>query len=494
MKKIIFFFTCFLLLSSSIYAQEKHVQEIEYELSNEIEDEHILLPIDSTNLILMNLKIRSFSRKGIVEIKRLNQNLNEEWNSIFEISKEFQIVKYFLDEENLHILLKENDEKKISVLKVNIKTGEYLVFDSALLTNMDVSFFGHLNHKYILAGEYNDRPVAEIHKVIDKTAKVFPQIYGNRQEISSLEIYNSRIYFFVKEKNRCQMMTFVYDTDAKLIEKALIGDKNNVILNVKLVKTPSKSAFFTGNYATFCSEFSTGFFIFKQSNLTDIHFYPFNAFNNYYAHLPEKKQLRLKQRIQQRNVKGKMNVTRARVNLQEPRLINNEIVMLAEIYYPEYKSNVFTSRSLLRLGENYASQKEFNNYRYSNAVICTFDSTSKLTWDYSISMDGLESNVLSQKAHLTYENDLILFAYPKESKIFLKTLKKNEKPVEVPTLNLKKEQNTNISDIKVDLFYWYGKHFVSYGYKTARMGGELLQKEFFYIRKLDFPVEDQKSK
>jgi hypothetical protein len=492
MKKILYFCICMLQMSL-LQAQEKTVQEVEYELSNEIEDEHILLPVDSTDLILMNLKIRSFSRKGIIELKRLDKNLKEEWNSVFEISKNYEIVKYFLDTENLHILLKENDEKKISILKVNTKTGEYLVFDSDLLTNMDVSFFGHLNNKYILAGEYNDKPVAEIHKVIDKTAKVFPQIYGNRQEISSLEIENDKIYFFVKEKNKCQMMAFVYDIEAKLIEKALIGDKKNVILNVKLVKTPSRNAFFTGNYATYCSEFSTGFFIFNQNNLTDIHFYPFNTFNNYYAHLPEKRQLRLKQRIQQRKIKGKMNVTRARVNLQEPRLINNEIVMLAEIYYPEYKTNVFNNRSLLRLGENYTSSKEFNNYRYSNAVICTFDSTSKLTWDYSIGMNGLESNVLSQKAHLTFENDLMLFAYPKESSIFLKTLKKNEKPVEIPAVNLKKDQSNNVSDIKVDLFYWYGKHFVSYGYKTARMGGELLQKEFFYIRKLDFPATEEKK-
>jgi hypothetical protein len=492
MKKLLFFFI-FIFQMSLALAQEKAVQEVEYELSNEIDDEHILLPIDSTQLILMNLKVRSFSRKSIIEIKRLDQNLKEEWTTIFEITKNFQIVKYFLDEENLHVLLKESDEKLISVLKVNVKTGEYLVFDSELLTNMEVTFFGHLNNKYILAGEYNDKPVAEIHKVIDKTAKVFPQIYGSRQEISSLEIENDRIYFFVKEKNKCQMMAFVYDIDAKLIEKALIGNKNNVVLNVKMVKTPAKNAFFTGNYATFCSEFSTGFFVFNQQNLADIHYYPFNSFNNYYAHLPEKKQLRLKQRIQQRKVKGKMNVTRARVNLQEPRLYNNEIVMLAEIYYPEYKSNVFTSRSLLRLGENFSTQKEFNNYRYSNAVICTFDSTNKLTWDYSISMSGLESNVLSQKAHLTFENDLIYFAFPKDSEIYLKTLKKNEKPVEVPTLNLKKDQSNNVSDIKVDMFYWYGKHFVSYGYKTARMGGEMLQKEFFYIRKLDFPNPEIKK-
>jgi hypothetical protein len=489
--KLAFFVFLFSLGFSK--AQDKALRELEMELRHDIEDEHILLPIDSTELILMNLQIRSFSRKGVIVLTRLNQNLEKEWKFEFEINKYYQIVKYYLDKESLHILLQEEDKKAISVLKVNVRTGEYLVFETALLTNMDIRFFGHLDNKYILGGEYNDRPVAEIHKIIDKTAKVFPQIYGSRQEISSLEIDGPLIYFFLKEGRKCQMTSYMYDSDGKLIEKTNLGDNKNVILNVKLLKVPDGQSFFTGNYANYCSEFSTGFFVFTKTEMKKIHFYPFNTFNNYYAHLPEKRQERLKNRIKNRNSKGKANVTRARVNLQEPILVKDEILMLAEIYYPEYKNNVFSSRSLFRLGENYTSPKEFNNYRYSNAVICTFDSTGKLTWDYSISMEGLESNVLSQKAHLTFQNENMLFAYPKESKILLKTLRKNDKPIDVPTVDLKKEQSAYISDIKVDLFYWYGAHFVSYGYKTARIPGGFDQKEFFYIRKLDFPATEEKK-
>ena len=471
-------------------AQEKPIQEIEMELRADIEDEHILLPIDSTQLLLMNLKTKAFSRKSSIAFQRLDEDLKIIWTSEFEIAKNYEIVKYYLDSDFLHVLLKENDEKEISVLKINVKSGEFLVFESSLLTNSEISFFGHVQNKYIFAGEYNDKPVAEIHKIIDKTAKIVPQIYGNHQEISSLEIDNMDIYFFVKDQKKCQMTSFKFDIDGKLIAKNPIGDKNKVILNVKMVKNTSQNSYFTGNYATYCSEFSTGFYIFNKNVLEKIHYYPFNDFNNYYAHLPEKRQERLKSRIQNRKTKGKQNVTRARVNVQEPRLIQNEIVMLAEIYYPEYKNNAFSSRSLLRLGENFTSPKEFNNYRYSNAVICTFDSLGKLTWDYSISMSGLESNALSQKAHLTFENDRLLFAYPKESKIVLKSLKKNDKPIEMPPVNIKREQTGNISDIKVDMFYWFGKHFVSYGYKTARIGTEFNQKEFFYIRKLDFPDEE----
>ncbi len=490
MKKLIFF-VLFAMGYGSSYAQDKPIHEIEMELRNDIEDEHILLPIDSTSLLLVNLKTKSFSRKSSVVLQRLDEHLKNVWSNEFEINKDYEIVKYYLDNEFMHILLKEKNEKPISVLKANIKNGEILVFDSQLLTNSEVNFFGHVQNKYVFGGEYNDKPVAEIHKIIDKTAKIFPQIYGNHQEISSLEIDDDNIYFFVKDQKKCHMQSFKFDIEGKLISKNLLGDKNKVILNVKMVKNTNQKAFFSGNYATYCSEFSTGFFIFNKNEIEKIHFYPFNDFNNYYAHLPEKRQDRLKNRIKNRKEKGKDNATRARVNVQEPRLIQNEIVMLAEIYYPEYKNNVFSSRSLLRLGENFTSPKEFNNYRYSNAVICTFDSLGKLTWDYSISMSGLESNVLSQKAHLTFENDQILFAYPKESKILLKSLKKSDKPVEKASVNLKSEQSGNISDIKVDLFYWFGKHFVSYGYKTARIGSELMQTEFFYIRKLDFPEEEK---
>ncbi len=490
MKKI-FFVLCIVLGFGSANAQQKPIQEIEMELRNDIEDEHILLPIDSTNLLLVNLKTKSFSRKSSILLKRFDEDLKNIWTNEFEINKDYEIVKYYLDQEYLHILLKEKSEKAISVLKVNHKNGEILVFESALLTNSEISFFGHVQNKYIFGGEYNDKPVAEIHRIIDKSAKIFPQIYSNHQEISSLEIDDEHIYFFVKDQKKCNMYSYKFDIDGKLISKNLLGDKNKVVLNVKMVKNTSQKTFFTGNYATYCSEFSTGFFIFNKNEIEKIHFYPFNDFNNYYAHLPEKRQDRLKNRIKNRKQKGKENATRARVNVQEPRLIQNEIVMLAEIYYPEYKNNVFSSRSLLRLGENFTSPKEFNNYRYSNAVICTFDSLGKLTWDYSIGMSGLESSVLSQKAHLTFENDRMLFAYPKESNILLKSLKKNDKPIEKPTVNLKRESSGNVSDIKVDMFYWFGKHFVSYGYKTARIGSELMQTEFFYIRKLDFPEEEK---
>ncbi|MCP9767684.1 hypothetical protein EGI22_07150 [Lacihabitans sp. LS3-19] len=484
-----FVFIILTIFSQPIFAQLVETVDVEIPLRNDVDDDFSVISLDTNGVLVINSQSNFFGRKGKLIYSKFDNNLQKIWINTIDPGISFSLIKYFQSKNYLYCLLRESDTRKVKIVKLDLEKGDAVITETKMLTDMDVEFFAAIDTKVIILGKYNDKPVAELHRLFDLSAKVLPQIYSNHIKVLSLEINeNSKeIYLMLKDDKKCQFKFTVFDEEGKLLYMKDLGDKRHVVQNSKVLKLPDNKYFLAGNFAENCSEYSSGFYFTPVEDFEDIQYFKFSELQNYYSYLSAKKQEKIQKRLSLKREKGKDPKIRQRLNLQQPILDNGKVLLVAEVFYPEYKNNMSYSRSnLIHLGENYRTQRDFNNYKYTQSLFFTFDGNGKKTWDYSIDLKNLESAVLNNKVQASFVNEGILVAYAKDETIFIKLIGDHRDPVDFVPIDLAKKDNIFLSDVTVDLFSWYNKNFLAFGYKTVRNPNDIGNQEYFFLSKLSF--------
>lgn len=490
-------FILIFIFSVSTFGQLVETVDVEIGLDSELEDDFSVVSLDTNGVLVLNSQLSFFGKKGKLQFTKYDKDLKSEWFNIIDPGLEFKLVKYFKSENYLFCLLRESDSQKIKIVKIDLERGDAITTETKMLTDMDVEFFAAIETKVIIMGSYNDRPVAELHRLFDQTSKVLPQIHSNYVKVLSLEVneQEKEIYLMLKDEKRCQFKFTAFDIEGKMLYMKDVGDKKHVILNSKILKVGGSTLFLAGNFAETCSDFSSGFYVTPLGRLEDIQFFKFSELQNFYTYLSPKRQEKVMGRLQTKKLKGRDPKIRHRLNLQQPYVFDNQVLLVGEVYYPEYKSSMNYSRnSLIHLGENFRTIRDFNNYKFTQSLFCTFDFDGKKSWDYSVDLKNIESEVLNNKVQVSNTKEGILVAFPKEESIFLKLISKDKPPVDFLPLTIGSKNNDFVSGVSVDLFSWYSHTFLAFGYKTTRSTNSLISKEYFYLSKLKYETPDLNKK
>lgn len=493
MKLFFALFLVFITFSHHSFGQLVESVDVEIPLDGNLEDDFSVVSLDTNGVLLMNFQTSLFGKKGRLNFVKYNKDLKSQWTNTIDPGLTYRLVKYFKAEDYLFCLLQETDGRKIKIVKIDLERGDAITTETTMLTDMDVEFFAAIETKVIILGSYNDRPVAELHRLFDQTSKVLPQIHTNFLKVLSLEVNESekQIYLMLKDEKKCQFKLSVFDIEGKMLFMEDLGDKKHVILNSKILKIAKNTYFLAGNFADNCSEFSSGFYVTPLNRTEDIQFFKFSELQNFYTYLSPKRQEKIEGRLMSKKLKGRDPKIRHRLNLQQPYVFDNQVLLVGEVYYPEYKNAINYSRnSLLHLGENYRTVRDFNNYKFTQSLFCTFDFDGKKSWDYSIDLKNIESEVLNNKVQVSSSKEGVLVAFPKEETIFLKLIAKDKPAVDFVPLSIGSKNKEFVSDITVDLFSWYRHTFLAFGYKTSRATNTLASQQFFYLSKLTYETPD----
>lgn len=480
----------FLVVPFISMAQFEGVKEVMFRLDDNMNDDYNVLSLENENILVLNHKTNYYGRNAEVHFMKYDSSLNLLWKSDYSAGENFNFIKYFQGEKSLYCLFKETDKKNIKVLKIDLRRGDGMVTEAKMLTEMEINFFVATENKIAIGGKYNDRPVIELCRLFDQTSKVLPHVHANYVKIISLDVNEATndIFVMLKDEKKCQFILSVYDYEGKLLEMRVLGEKKKVLISGQIIKLPNNRLVLAGNYGLHCSDYSSGFYILPLESNSKIQYFLFSDLQNFYAYLPEKRQEKIKNRISKRKSKGKDLNIRYRLNLHAPTEINNKINILAEVYYPEFKSTPFLMRnSFQTLQNNVIFNKDFNNYKFTHALICTFDFNGNKEWDYSIGLNNLESTILNQKVQISGLGENYLVAYPKDNFIITGTIGKNMELKEFNSFDLKTlKSDNNIADINVDIMAWFKNTYLAYGEKTLKNDLGLALKEYFYITKLHF--------
>ncbi|NBA88572.1 hypothetical protein GVN16_22550 [Emticicia sp. CRIBPO] len=485
-----------LFISFISKAQLTQNKVVEFVINGDINDEYNLAPLKKDGLLIVNPQSSYYGRDSKVNFMKLDTSLNFIWKSTYKVALGYKFEKYFQNEKYVYSLFRETDRLNISIVRVDYATGDRVVTDTKLLTKMDIGYFTVVGSKAIIGGTYNDRPVVEMISLFDQTAKVLPQLHTNHLRINSIEVNeaNALIYVMLSDQRNCKFTLSIYDYEGRSINSKILGEKNKVIINGKLLTLPDNQLILAGNFADNCTNYSSGFYLYPLLNDQKIKYFDFADLDNFFSYLSEKKQKKIRMKMLARKERGKENKIRHRLLLHDIQTDKQGITFTAEVYYPEYKSSPNLSLNSIRtLGLNTPLNSSYNNYRFTHAIICDFDFSGNLKWDYSIGLNNLESAFLEEKVQLTKIDDKYLLAFPDENLIKTELVARNRKDKESYNLDLKQNSKKNSDDFSSELSSWYANTFVAYGMKTTRAEGGLNTKDVFYLSKLSYnPVDSKK--
>lgn len=476
-------------ITYQVNAQLVTEKRVEIELKDSENDGFNIISFGDKGVLLLNSKSDNFGRREEINFVKYDTSLSQVWFNTYKPGLLFKLVKYFESPNYLYCLFREEDEENITILRLDIATGDYVITESKLLTAMDIDLFSVLKSKALIGGKYNDRPVVEMVNLFANTAKVLPEIHSNSLKLNNIEVNDAEglIYVLLKNSRNCKLFLKVYDYDGKIIGSKTMGEKNKLPLNGRLIQIPNGDYILAGNYADNCSDYSVGFYTHSLSREEETKYYDFVDLENFLSYMPEKRQKRLKSRIRKKNLKGKDFKLRQRLILQDPTESPEGMTMMAEVFYPEYKNYISNYNSVGRNyrwgGNNYYT---YNNFRYTHALILNFDKSGKLIWDNSISLKDLESRTLDHKVQFSVVGEKYVIAYPDEGIIKTSIIDKNAETIEELPLELKDENQRILDTYQSELSAWFGHNFLAYGIQSVRQNSAINSKQVFYLSKLTY--------
>jgi hypothetical protein len=480
----------FLVLQAApLLAQLTTQKRVNFEMNTSENDEFNVVSFQERGLIVLNTKTNNFGRDLEINFLKFNTELENQWRNQYKPGFLYRMIRYFEAENHLFCLFREDESQNINVLRLDISTGDYVVTETKLLTNMEIDLFKVIKSKILVGGRYNDRPVVEMINLFAQTGKVLPEIHSNNIKLNNIEVNADEelVYVMLKNSRNCKMLLKVYDYDGKLIGKETLGEKNKLPLNGRLIKIPNGDFVLAGNYADNCSDYSVGFYTHSLSRNTETHYYDFVDLKNFLSYMPEKRQKRVRSRISRKNLKGKDFKLRQRLLIHEPIKGENGMTMLAEVFYPEYKNY---NAGFMPIARNYSwgssSYYAFNNFRYTHALILHFDANGKLEWDNSIALNDIQSRTLDYKVQLSNvaENKYII-AYPDDKIIKTAIINGSSQTLADLPVDLENKNDKILETYQSELTSWYDHSFVAYGIQSIRQDATY-SKDIFYLTKLSY--------
>ncbi len=482
----------FFLFAFSASAQLTQGKRIEFDRRNDIDEENLLIPLKENGVLLMQSRVEPYHRKSTFDFYKYDSTLTQIWKTTFLPDPEFDLVKTFRNQQFMYVLFKKTDKIYIGVLRIDVETGDKSYAEGNLLTNMDIEHFVVLQSKAFIGGKYNDRPVVVMFSFFDYTSKVLPEVHSNNLAINELDVdeHGNFLYLMLKNDRNCQFIVKKYSYEGKLIKSFSLGNRDTTPISGEVLNIDKEHPILMGNYADGCSLLALGFYLQQLNDDSKIQYINFADLDNFFSFMNSKREEKIKQRIKQKKQKGKDVKLRYRLFLHDIIPSNDGWIILAEVFYPEYKSPA-TSTAYSNWRNYRIGNDVYNNFRYSHAIICGFDKSGKLIWDNSVSLKDIESSELNAKVQITHQDDYHILAYPDEKLIRTAVIRGNEKVKNLENFDLKasSESDRIVDAERTNLAAWYGRSFLAYGYQSVKRNNEITNTDVFYISKLTYTLK-----
>ena len=423
-----------------------------------------------------------------------NPDLKETWRTTHAVDFGYRAVRYFQSKGVLYWLFAEAETDHIQILRIDLTNGETDLTKGRTLTQLDVQHFKMLGNTAYLGGIYHGRPVALAFSLFDRSVKVLPGLYTNNAEINNLEIdeanqrVNVVVYTF--KKSKCQFEIKTYASDHKLLKSIKLNNERNSLISGKIIPINSENALLVGNYSQGCTQYSQGLYFSKLNDheTATMHYVEFSELENFFNYLKPKRKQRMLERIGKRKEIGKEIKLRYRMLVHNILKTNNEFVLVAEVFYPQYR----ISNNINDIGVGISrtfNVKNGDGYRYTHALVCGFNAEGKLLWDNCFGIKDLASNDLMEMVQVSQQGDKLVLAYPQDGEIHTEVIERN-KVVKTPE-NFKIKTNSDAEKILYNedamLTAWYDTYFLAYGIQKISSDGNRT-REVFYLNKIHYKV------
>jgi hypothetical protein len=484
----------FLAGSGQVRAQMEQAQRLEIPTSNTLEEQHEVFSLGQDGaLVVIRRNEFSHTRNESWVFSKYDTDLKPVWSRDYSLDFHYVPVMAYQSQYYAYWLFAEPDTDRYLFLQLDLQRGDLDFHRGKLLANVDVHQFKVLGSKALVAGYYRNRPVVLVHSFFDHTTRVLPGLYERNMEINNVDINESdgliNVITYAYRKRNCQFSIHTYNYEGKLLKSTTLSDPRNSLISGQIVPLNEDNSYLIGNYSVGCTPFSQGLYIthIRDNEPEEPQFIEFSDLQNFFNYMKPKRRQRTLDRLGKRKSLGKENRFRYRLLVHNLIQTEDEIVLVAEVYYPNYK----TSSPVMVSGLNRQYSQTPDGFRYTHAIVCGFDRSGRYKWDNSVAIKNLVSYELQEMVQLTRVDDYFVLAYPQEGSIHTEVIRREKVVVEQEKLELNpSSQNEKVLyNEKANLAAWYGRYFLAYGIQKLgndRPSTSPIQREVFYINKLAY--------
>jgi hypothetical protein len=458
--------------------------------------EYVVLPLKNNSFLLQERNEAQLGRRSDSWVNRkYDSQMQLDWYTEVNIDYDYEYITDYLTESTYFQLFTKSDETQIRILQTDLQTGDNQWFEGKILGIQQIQKMKVLGSMVYFSGQYQGKAVVVGISLFDKTIKTLKGFYSNHTELVEIEADTSTNNLLIYSKNRykgqCQLLLHTYTYNGNHIATTnLEGDKPKKMIpfNGQMYNLEASNALIIGNYSRFCDNFSQGIYV-KKLNAYQVErskFIDFSEFKNFFNYLNARRQGRMQKKISKKKQEGKSLGFNYKMLVHSIQEINHELVVLAEIYYTESKTNTTTV---------YNGYKNFSyiNYKYTHTILCGFDRDGNLLWDNCLPMKQLTNSYLNEQVQLSQLGKNLILAYPENGKIKTQIIEKDKNIKEREEFTILSNKDTRWTDEEENGFAaWYGQNFLVWGFKEAQNGASNSKKSFL-VTKLTYNIKPDES-
>ena len=507
--------TALLLLSisiilSSLNAQIVQSERFEFEISDFDEFFNVISAEDDGVFLIRPNRKKKVPRNRIWDLHYLDTSLVQQ--KIFEIPAgfDFELRGYDYYKEALFLLYENTDSRKYMIYAINPVTEASKKFEFQLAFPIILNKFDIISNSAILGGSVTNRASVIQYDFNSGGVKVLAGFYDNNSELLDLKVDEEEKKFYTlntfqgrRKRQNIKLKIFDYNGELLSDEPIRVSEEYN-LLDASVIKLEGNESIITGTYTNKRSKFSRGMFFTKvyddQTQLTN--FYNFADLPNFFNFLKVGREIRVRKKIAKRKLQGKELKFDYRMLVTELIENNGEFIMLGEAYFPTFSSSQtnFVRNSFFNPGfntfgnrRNFRQVNTFSGYKYTHAVVISFDENGELIWDNSFEINDIVSFTLDQSVEPLVREDGIILFYNFENVIRTKIIEDDDVVEgktyeEVELLN----ENDQVKNNEYDyggIKKWYGDYLYAFGIqriKNLKDPNIKLNRKVFFLNKITY--------
>ena len=497
-----------LALVWSLPASAQVMQTDRFEVPIQSKNEYFEIVPSSTYGLFLHRHLAG-AKDDQLQLIRLDTAFQQDWAGFIPIPQNYRIMGTRAFQGNLFMLLRYRDYSKNDlVLYVIAETdGRYVQYNIRSYIPFAPTEFQITHEAALIGGYYNRIPVVLHYSLNAHTSKVLPGLFSEAGELTQIKTHDDGAFdVLISAKNLARQRTIwikSYDPQGNLLRNLpLQPEENKHLIFGRSLKAGGDKQIVAGVYGNRSSEFSRGIFIatIDPSGFEQIKYYNFGDLENFFRYMKAKREMRIRNRIERKKIKGKKIRFNYRFLVHELVPYKDQFVLLGEAFYPRYVSadrgqyRFFTPYGVMP-GSILHNGRIFDGYYYTHAVVMGFDEDGKLLWDNSFEINDVKTFTLEQFVKLEVLPDRLALMYLYENQIRTKIIQddlvlegKTIDPIETFRGSdvVRDERNENNK-----LEYWYNNYLYAYGVQdiVSASGQGSSKRRVFFINKIHYPKE-----
>ncbi len=212
-------------------------------------------------------------------------------------------------------------------------------------------------------------------------------------------------------------------------------------------------------------------------------------FKNFSVYLSDADFMKYKRKAEKREKKGKDFSINYKLLVHDIIKQDDQYIFGAEAYFPEYHTVSYMTYDYYgRPVPQYYSV--FDGYRYTNALIASFDMNGDILWSNIFDMYKIISFSLKKRVNYFFDDNDIVLSYSEDGQIVSKVINGTQVVGEVDYTEIAtSNSNDDInSDKRSEMERWYDNYFIIYGYQSIKnnyLSGKK-NRTVYYVNKIAF--------